>query len=280
VVEEDGDAGRSYVYLFSGQLGRAGIGLPDVRRIAAQNQGFHMAFDAPRARYGDDEVPSRGAPATLSVGADMIELSRLDDAGLTQSGARRWLGSTASGDFDVRAYFGVLRRAAPLTEMTIEVGDDELTFVPELAPAMPTAVVEQALLRVSFLRADRVELDPLRADHLVVDLWQAITPAGSADDDAGVPATETEAIVRLMLATQSTYEAVAALVTDAAGKGCWSASEPLSVRVDQVYRRYLERRDGDLAIIHHRLDGTRVAPASWSPLLLDPKPASYCDGFE
>jgi len=280
VVEDDGETGRAYVYLFSGQLGRAGIGLPDVRRTAAQSQGFQMAFDTPRARYADAPVPSRGAPLTLHMGEQSFELARLDDDGLTQSGARRWLGTTTSDEIDVRAYFGVLRHGAPLAEMVIELGDDELRFVPELTPSTPRATIADEALHVAFLADDRGELEPLRADSLVVDLWQALTPVGSGDDDAGVPAAETEAIVRLTVATDGEYAAGGALITDAAGKGCWSADEPLAVRVDQVFRRYVPRGGGDLAIIHHRFDGTTLTAAQWGPLLSEPKPATYCEGYE
>jgi hypothetical protein len=285
VIEDDGDTGRAYVYLFSGQLGRAGLGLPDVRRLAAQSQGFQMAFETPRARYADAPVPSRGLPLTLRMGDQSFELSRLDDDGLTQSGARRWLSSTDSGDFEVRAYFGVLSHHAPLTELAIELPDDELSFEPELTPSMPAATVADETLHVAFLGDDRIEPEPLHADNLVVDLWQAITPAdaagGSADDDAGVaPAVETEAIVRLTVPTGGEYTAGAPLVTDAAGKGCWSAERPLAVRVDQVFRRYLPRGKGDLAVIHHRFDGTTLAAAQWTPLLAEPDQARYCEGFE
>ena len=280
LLEEDADAGRSYVYLFSGQLGRAGIGLADIRRITAQSQGFQMAFDTPRARYADEEVPSRGAPVTLRMADDVLELSRLDDAGLPQSGARRWLASTGSGELDVRAYFGVLRRSLSLVELTIELAEDELTFVPELRPALPVATIDDNVLHLPLASGEDTRRQPLRADYLIVDMLQTITPTASADDDGGVPPAETEAIVRLTLPATAGYEAGAALVTDAAGKGCWSAKEPLAVRVDQVFRRYLERRGGDVAFVHHRFDSTRLAPELWSPLLMDPKPATYCEGFE
>ena len=284
VIEDDGDTGRAYVYLFSGQLGRAGLGLPDVRRLAVQSQGFQMAFETPRARYADAPVASRGLPLTLRMGDQSFELARLDDDGLTQSGARRWLSSTDSGDYEVRAYFGVLSHRAPLTELVIDQEDGELSFTPELTPSMPDATVADEALHVAFLGNDRLERDPLHADYLVVDLWQAITPApaaGAGDDDAGVaPAAETEAIVRLTVPTEGEYAASAPLVTDAAGKGCWSSEQALAVRIDQVFRRYLPRPRGDLAVIHHRFDGTTLEATLWSPLLAEPKQASYCEGYE
>jgi hypothetical protein len=147
-------------------------------------------------------------------------------------------------------------------------------------PSTPRATIADGTLLVAFLGPGRIELDPLRADYLVVDLWQALTPVVSEDADGGVPAAETEAIVRLTVPTDGAYAAGGPLVTDAAGKGCWSAARPLAVRVDQVFRRYVPRRQGDLAIIHHRFDGTVVDAATWTPLLAGPKPATYCDGYE
>ena len=50
-VEQDDDRGVALVYLFSGELGQAGLGLPDLRRVARQFGRFQMAFDTPRSNF-------------------------------------------------------------------------------------------------------------------------------------------------------------------------------------------------------------------------------------
>jgi hypothetical protein len=268
IVEDDAETERAYVYLFAGELGKAALGLPDLRRIALQYGRYEMAFDPPRARYADQRVAGRGAPLRLELdGGDEVELVRLTDAGLGPSGAARWLSSVASGDYDVRAYFAMIQRAdgAELSAFSIADGETELAFEPKLITPELDVRLEDDLLML-----DYGELP--RADSLTIDLWQQIRAKAE-------PHTAVEAEVRTLLPPGAQYAAGTTLVTDAAGQGCWSEEQPLGVRVAQLARRY-EDAHGGSATIHLKLDATWLEPETWTALLAEPKRADYCKNYE
>jgi hypothetical protein len=268
IVEDDAETRRAYVYLFAGELAKAALGLPDLRRIALSYGRYEMAFDAPRARYADERVETRGASLSLELDSGQrIELARLDGAGLIQSGASRWLSSVASSDYDVRAYFAVIEREgdSELSAFAIADGETELAFEPELSTPELDVQIEDELLTL-----DYGELD--RADSLTIDLWQQIT---SREE----PHTKVEAEVRTLLPPGAQYAAGVSLVTDAAGQGCWSSEQPLGLRVAQLARRYDDARAGS-ATIHLKLDAVWLEPEAWTTLLAEPKTATYCKDYE
>jgi hypothetical protein len=268
IVEDDAETRRAYVYLFAGELGKAALGLPDLRRIAQRYGRYEMAFDPPRARYADEPIESRGAALPLELnGGEEIELARLDFAGLTQSGATRWLSSVSSGEYHVRAYFAVIERAADgeLGAFTIADGDTELAFDPQLkTPELDVQIADDLLM------LDYGELP--RADSLTIDLWQQI----EAREE---PHTPVEAEVRTLLPPGAAYAAGPRLVTDAAGQGCWSEEQPLGVRVAQLARRY-DDEGGGSATIHLKLDAIWLEPEVWTELLDEPTAAAYCEDYE
>ena len=268
IVEDDAETHRAYVYLFAGELAQAALGLPDLRRIALSYGRYEMAFDAPRARYADERVETRGAALRLELdGGERIELARLDGNGLVQSGASRWLSSVASADYDVRAYFAVIERGedSELSAFAIADGETELAFDPKLTTPELDVQLEDELLTL-----DYGELP--RADSLTVDLWQQIT---SREE----PHTVVEAELRTLLPPGAQYAAGTGLVTDAAGQGCWSTESSLGLRVAQLARRYDQRGAGS-ATIHLKLDATWLEPDVWTTLLAEPTPASYCEDYE
>jgi hypothetical protein len=268
IVEDDAETRRAYVYLFAGELAKAALGLPDLRRIAQRYGRNEMAFDPPRARYADKPVESRGDPLALELdGGEEIELARLDFAGLTQSGASRWLSSVASGAYHVRAYFAVIERGGDdeLTAFAIADGETELAFEPQLnRPELDVHIEGDRLM------LDYGELP--RADSLTIDLWQQIKTREE-------PHTAVEAEVRTLLPPGAQYAAGQTLVTDAAGQGCWSDEQPLGVRVAQLARRY-DDEGGGSATIHVKLDAIWLEPEVWTELLDEPTQAAYCKDYE
>lgn len=268
IVEDDAETSRAYVYLFAGELREASLGLQDLRRIALQYGQYQMAFDPPRARYAEEPLEGSGKPLALELdGGDDVELLKLDDAGLAQSGAGRWLSTVTSGDFHVRAYFGVIERDGELEGFTIEDPgtDTELTFEPALPELQIEVAIGDDALMVDYGEAKQ-------ADSLTFDLWQQITTKAE-------PHTTVEAEVRTLLPPGGQYGAGASLITDAAGKGCWSDEKPLGVRVMQLRRAY-DAQDGGSALVHVKLDTIWIPPENWTVLLGDPTPAAYCKDYE
>lgn len=266
IVEDDAETNRAYVYLFAGELPKAALGLPDLRRIALGYGGFAMAFDAPRSRYLDEIAEARGEPLVLEQeDGTTTPLARLDNTGLGQSGAARWLSSVSSGDYDVRAYFAAIERDGAFPPFTVKDGKTTIAFEPQLEePALDVTIEDDALM---------LEYgDVPHADSLTFDLWQRIAAKKA-------PHLETEAEVRTLLPPGAKYGASAPLVTDAAGKGCWSEERPLGVRIAQLARHYSSAHGG-LAIIHLKLDATWLDPEQWTELLATPKSADYCKDYE
>jgi hypothetical protein len=292
VVEDDAETGRAYVYLFAGELPKAAVGLQDLRRIALNYGNYQMAFDPPRARYADERAQARGEPLLLKLdaptptddedgGADdedagtepgippgrrTIELARLDDTGLGQSGASRWLSSVASDDYDVRVYFAAIERSGALPAFTVKDGATRISFDPQLKTPRLDVTIEDDLLEL-----DYGELAGA-ADSLTIDLWQQI----KAKEE---PHAAVEAEVRTLLPPGAKYAASKSLVTDAAGKGCWSDEQALGVRIAQLARRY-DEENGGLATVHLKLDAVWLEPEQWTVLLDKPTFADYCDDYE
>jgi hypothetical protein len=255
-----------FVYLFAGELQKAALGLPDLRRIALGYGGFAMAFDPPRSRYLDEIAEARGEPLTLTPDdGDPVPLVRLDDTGLGQSGASRWLSSVSSNDYDVRAYFAAIERDGAFPPFTIDDGKTEIAFEPQLEEPGLDVTIEDDTLTLDYGKAEH-------ADSLTFDLWQRLAAKKE-------PHTEVEAEVRTLLPPGGKYGASGALVTDAAGKGCWSTERPLGVRIAQLARHYTSK-NGGLATIHVKLDATYLEPDEWTALLGKPKPADYCKDYE
>jgi len=267
IVEDDAETDRAFVYLFAGELGKAGVGLPDLRRIALNYGGFQMAFDPPRARYADEKVDGRGQSLTLQVGDDAsAELLRLDDAALVQTGASRWLTSVSSGDYDVRAYFALLEHVGELPALRVDDAGATVVLDPQLTTPELSVQIEDDVLSLDYGEVKG-------ADSLRIELWQRIAQREE-------PHSEVEAEVRTLLPPGAAYATGRSLVTDAAGKGCWSADAELGVRLTQIARHWEPSKNGDSASVHLKLDAQWLAPEDWTALLDEPTPATYCDQYE
>lgn len=280
IVEEDRATERARVYLFDGELGAAGLGVADLRRLARDQGRFQMAFDAPTAELGDD-VPAAGDPRLrIEADGESLELARVDDDGLYASGGSRWLRTLDSQDYDVGLHFGLieLEEDAPLPEL--EVQDGGPTLSSRLGPAPLTFSVEPDEERIA-LRYGELP----GADYLIIELVQPIArvPADDveADADAGVPEEEiVDALVRTYLAPGGEYLASYFLFNDVFGQGCWSSERPIIARLTQVARSYEQTPAGDRAVIHRRTDALELPPERWLEALQDPTPRDYCDRYQ
>jgi hypothetical protein len=86
--------------------------------------------------------------------------------------------------------------------------------------------------------------------------------------------------VRTSLAPGKAYELTSPLLTDVAGKGCWSRERTIEARLHQISRRYQMRARGDWAVVYERIDSLEVSIDDWTALLGDPKLATYCKDYE
>jgi hypothetical protein len=266
IVEQDQSEQLALVYLFSGELGKAGLGVADLRRIAQAHGRFKMAFDPPRTRYAQAELTGKGTPLALRVGGnDTVALVGLDDADLVKSGASRWLGSVSSDDYEVRAYFAVVEYGAELPALAIELDDGTIEFAPQVAASEPTVTESEAGVTLA-------HGDAAGADYVLLELWQAIASQET-------PELPLEAAVRMSLAPGVPVLASGAVFTDAAGQGCWSLEEPIAFRVTQVARDLGSTAPGPTAFIHERADATEIDTATWPALVSMPTYPAYCDDF-
>jgi hypothetical protein len=265
IVEQDDEIEECLVYLFSGQIGRAGLGVADLRRIARGHGRAQMAFDLPRSRFAQAELSGEAVGPSVQIGnAAPSSLLALDDMALQQSGAARWLSSVKSDDYSVAAYFAALPCQGDAVPITIALDGGDL----ELGP-MPAAAVE---VRVSDEML-ALDYDTPRADYVVIELWQAIAKTEMPDEAI-------EALVRTSLPPAVAYTVGASLVDSAAGQGCWSQARPVGARVTQIARAYIPRQAGDVAVILQRIDGSEIQPATWTALTDSPAPAGYCQDYQ
>ena len=275
IVQRDVGLGQTRFYAFRGELGRADLGIEDLRRVATRFGAPQMAFDPELKRFEPDDVPkSRGNPLAAQLGPDAeneLSLVRLNDNGLQATGATRWLARVSSTDYDVTAYFGLLDNADAIP---IAIGRAGLDFEPpDDAPEL------------KFTRDDeKIALEfASKADYVVIELVQPIEEKKADDDDdeadGGTDARILDGLVRTSLAPSTKYQVSAKLLTDVAGKGCWSPDRPLQARLHQFFRRYEQQAKGDWAVVYERIDSVEIGADDWTALLGDPTPANYCRDF-
>ncbi len=259
IVEEDRALEQTLLYLFTGNLRRADLGLEDLRRIAARHGGFQMSFDPVREAVDESRILRRGRPLPARVGEREIELVRIDDEGLRRTGASRYLSNVAGADFEVAAYFAAVEALAP-----IEVAKRDIDYEPALADPMLAVERNDESLELTFAS---------ESDYVVIELGQIIRRSNEEREAI-------DALVRTSLAPDAPYAVGATLLTDVAGQGCWSEEAPLHARLTQVARRYQQHAAGDWAVIHLRRDVIEVDRAAWTHVLGEATPSAYCRDFE
>lgn len=282
VVEQDAQSERTLFYLFEGDLGRADLGIRDLRSIAFEYGLADLRFDFPLSQYGfrggeggqggqagaSSEASTAPEPVrTLSVDGQSVDLYEVTDLTAFELGVTRFLAAIVSTDYAVRAYWGSLDNADGFARVRWTRGAVSLEHAAEISPVkvFPTRGDEDALI------VDHDELSG--ADYKVVDLYQRIV-----EREEG---TELEALVRTSFATQTEYQATPDLVASVWRSLCWSRDRALFARVEQVARSYHKAQDrGDMAVIHRRRDFARVRTALWEASAPEGEPPSYCEAYE
>jgi hypothetical protein len=268
VVEEDSASGLALIYLFAGELAAAGLGLQDLRRVALGHLRFQMAFDRPRSRFAQEALADSAGGMRLRVGdADETVLVALDDRGLVQSGASRWLSSVTSDDYAVRAYFAAVEYQGPAPALAVEFESADIgprTQLPALELTVETGDDGELTLHHGSAEG---------ADYVILELGQPITGKQT-------PRQPLDALARMTLARGTPLAIGAALLDGLAAQGCWSAERPLQLRVTQVARDYLAQPRGGAAVIHQREDAMAIEPEVWAARGASVEPAAYCADFE
>jgi hypothetical protein len=173
-------------------------------------------------------------------------------------------------DYDVSAYFGMIDNAEP---MLIAISRAGLDYEP------PADDPELAFERDD----EKISLEfTSKADYVVIELVQPIveTKTMEDDEDAGTEPRILDGLVRTLLSPATKYQVGPELLTDVAGKGCWSREQPIEARLHQFFRRYQQRAKGDWAVVYERIDRLEVSVEDWTALLGDPTPSAYCKDFE
>lgn len=273
-VQRDVKHAQTRLYCFRGDLRKADLGLEDSRRIASRHGGFQMAFDPQRIRF-EETIKSHGKPLAATVGDQDLPLARLDDDDLATSGAKQWLASVSSTDYDVAAYFGAIDTEDAISPITVaRAGID---YEPKDESPELSLVRDDEKIALEYQSS---------ADYLIIELIQAIDERRTAADDAkdgdgGEAEPKTlEALVRTSLAPGTAYEVRPLLLTDVAGKGCWSRERTIEARLHQISRRYQVRARGDWAVVYERIDSLELSVDDWTALLGEPKRATYCKDYE
>jgi hypothetical protein len=265
VLEADGAADRTLFYFFEGDLGKAGIGVEDLRGIASRFSRFEMRFGRPPESYSlpdetETEVEIEREALELSVDGEPATLWEISSDELVESGASRFAPTLG----DVRAYFGVRPSAADFSALELESTRGTLEYAPELAASRSAIERRGDELRVDYGRLRR-------PDYVEVDFFQRLL---RETDEA-----ELDGSLWISLWPEWPAIAVNAVLASAFSQGCWVADEPLSVRVTQIARSYTTGETSDAAVVFRRLDTAQVAPDEWTTGLELPELLAYCEGF-
>ncbi len=264
VLEADGAADRTLYYFFEGDLGKAGIGVEDLRGVASRFSRFEMRFGMPPENYAlVDEAEIERATLTLRVDGEPTTLSELSAEELVETGASRFGPSHAA----VRVYFGIRPSSAQFSELELDSARGSLAYTPELAATELELTRGADELRVEYGRLSK-------PDYVEVDLFQPIVRSSDG--------VELDASLFISLGPEWPAIATNEALDSAFAQGCWSADQPLSVRVSQVARSYTAApasQPSDLAVIARRLDLTQLAPEQWTRELTLPSLLPYCETF-
>jgi hypothetical protein len=280
IVEEDVEADRTLFYLFEGELGRADLGIADLRRLAFGFGYADVRFEFPLSHYhfgsssgAGGEGGSGGAPlgnpepvARLSVDDHAVDLFEVDDTSAFDLGITRYLATVRSTDYDVRAFWGSLDGSDGFETLRWARGGRRFRYEAELSPT-----------RVRLAQGDEDELvvehgELSGADYKVVDLYQHIVRREDA--------TEIDALVRTSYPVETEYQAPGELIGSVWQGLCWARERALFARVEQVARRYHRDQDYGFAVIYKRRDFARVPGAAWEGSAPEGELPGYCDDYE
>jgi hypothetical protein len=269
IVERDSAAELTLVYYFEGDLGKAGLGLEDLRRKALRHGGFSLRFAFPPTRYAEAIEPEASGAVSADIDDEALVLSALDTEGLYAVGASRFLRTVDDPEFPVRAYFGSVARGSEVARLRLELEDERLEYAFALGESDATPSLDSDAISVNPGETERTgELD--------IELSQNVT---RLSDEA-----ELETGLFSLLAPGSSFEAPENAVLDAFAANCWSLERPLFSRVTQLFQRYEARNNGDFAVIERRRDSAELDPERLTSFIAEeggtaPTLAAYCSDF-
>jgi hypothetical protein len=274
IVEADGAANRTVFYLFSGELGAAGIGLEDLRVLWRRFDRYEMHFDPPPESYAAESAGAGGSSEdhgrtpepglALRIDAETVSLAPLAAADLPATGAARFVASLNGSSGPVLAHFGIWPSARAFEQLQVDSPTGRLDYRSELGPAQLSAVRAETELVLSYgvLEAP---------DYLQLDLFQ---PLVRLADEA-----ELEAALGISSSPESGHAARFDIISSAYSQGCWSSEQPISARLTQVARDYAVLEDGDAAVVFRRLDRIELEPELFRDAVEALAPPAYCSGF-
>jgi hypothetical protein len=266
LVEEDGLSGKTFVYLFSGDLAEAGIGIEDLDRIALRYGKYNIAFRYPRSFFLEQTIESSGPSIPLLSGELAVgQLKPLEeDDDFYLSGAYTVLTTTS---MDVLGWFGTYVNNEVDGPLTLQIGEDTLTINSPLELPIFTITTEED--RINMATGELTGLD-----YRIMDIFQS----GTSIED-GSPR---EFTVATSLSPEADYFASHLLLEDAFGKSCWSMEKSLKLRITQVARRYHDNAGNPWGIIYRKINSRNLAPNDWQPNLnLDNvETEEYCATYE
>ncbi len=269
IVDEDGRSGLTLIYLFSGDLAGANVGVRDLRHIASQfGPPASIEFQLPLAFFTGQPIEEAGRSIGLSSGETSIgTMIQLNDDGLFQSGASRWLRSTSQGVATYFTYFESAQWSGPLnldgfTDLAISPRFGEVS---NLSAARDTSDDNTDGLVVSW---ETQEV----SDYVTVELLQTVTDI------------ETEVPVEVSIATSmvdaSPYQASPELIAEAHEKCCWATTHSLWARLTQIGRFYSEPGGNNIMVVHRRSTLASIESADWTDHITSDAQPSYCDAYQ
>ena len=274
IVEADGAADRTVFYLFSGELGAAGIGLEDLRVLWRRFARYEMHFDPPPESYAAASAGAAGASGdggampepglALRIDGETVSLTPLAGADLPATGAARFVDSLDGSGGPVLAYFGIWPSAGAFDRLQVDSPAGPVHYSAELGPARLSASSAETELVLSYGALDA-------PDYVQVDLFQRLIRL--ADE------TELEAALGISLPPEMAHAVRFSVISSAYSQGCWSDEQPISARLTQVARDYAVLDDGDAAVVFRRLDRIELEPELFRDAFEAGAPPGYCGGF-
>ena len=265
VIDQDGASGLTLVYLFSGDLAGANLGMRDLEHISDEfGPPADIEFQLPLSFFASQPIEAEGRSITISSGdAELTSLDQMSDDGLFQSGASRWLRSTSQG---VATYFGYFESNLWSGNLTLG-GFDSLSIDPLVTLATNLSVTQT---EVGSLNVSWDSQSP--GDYVAVELMQTVT-----DIETDVPVEVS--VLTTQAPEPSTYEASTDLIGEAHEKCCWDANKTLSARLTQIGRLYINGPSGAVAVIHRSNTSEAVASEDWTDHIRTTEQPDYCDAY-
>jgi len=265
LVEEDALSGQTFVYLFSGDLSSAGIGIESLDRIALRYGRYSIAFRYPRSFFLEQPIESTGETIPVTeVYNTVTNLQPLEiDDHLFLSGAYPVLRTTS---MDVKAWFGSYTTNEVNEAVSIELGNQ--TIVLQSPMGLPTFTITPEEDRIEMLSGALTGLD-----YKVMELYQT----GTAIADQ----TPREFTVATILPPSEDYYASHLLIEDAYGKSCWSTEKSLKLRITQIARRYYQENGQAWGIVYRKINSRNLAPDDWIPTFNEEntETSGYCEDY-